>query len=153
MQKQVMQAVCEYTDADNKSSTSKLLTASEHCNASPRCWYQKSQRQSFAECCLALGPVQYDSLVSLLKVSKCVCVAAAYSQKRLSALPQLDGLTATMMDEALLMREPLLRHYWSSVARFSREHCEDMIKGNIDAVQVSCHHYKCSLQQAAGQAL
>jgi len=102
---------------------------------------------------LALAAVQHDGLVSPLKVSKCAFVAAAYSQKRLSALPQLDGLTATMMDEALLMREPLLRHYWSSVARFSQEHCEDVIKGNIDAVQVSCHHRQCSIYQAAVQAL
>ncbi|DBA98314.1 TPA: hypothetical protein ACH3X1_001234 [Trebouxia sp. C0004] len=34
------------------------------------------------------------------------------------------------MDEALLMRESLLRHYWSSMALFSQEHSEDMIKGS-----------------------
>ena len=96
-------------------------------------------------CCLALTAIEHDGLVTPLTVSKCVCVAAAYSQKRLNALPQLDGLTATMMDEALLMREPLLRHYWSSVARFSQAHCEDLIKGNIDAVQVSHHRHQCSL--------
>lgn len=51
-------------------------------------------------------------------------------------LPQLDGLTATMVDEAILMREPLLKHYWSSVVCFLRAHCEDMIRGNTDALQV-----------------
>ena len=54
-----------------------------------------------------------------------------------------------MMDEALLMREPLLRHYCSSVASFSQAHCEDMIKGNIDALQVSCHRSECSLHHGA----
>ncbi len=131
---------------------SKLLIASEICKALSSCWYQKYQWQSCAGCCL-VPAAQQDGLVTPLKVSKCVCVAAAYSQKRLSALPQLDGLTATMMDEALLMREPLLRHYWSSVARFSQAHCEDLIKGNIDAVQVSCHHHQCSLHQSAVEPL
>lgn len=69
------------------------------------------------------------------------CIAAAYGQERLNTLPQLDGLSATMMDEAILMREPLLKRYWGSVATFSDTHCRDIIRGNNDALQVRrCHN-------------
>lgn len=65
------------------------------------------------------------------------CVAAAYGQDQLNTLPQLDGLTATMMDEAILMREPLLKRYWASVLTFSQARCRELVTGNNNALQVS----------------
>lgn len=88
-------------------------------------------------------------MLDCMECSTSACAAATYGQEQLSALPQLDGLTATMMDEAILMREPLLKHYWSSVARFSQTRCEDMIRGNCDAVQVGWRTLECLPQQAA----
>ena len=67
------------------------------------------------------------------------CVAAAYGQDQLNTLPQLDGLTATMMDEAILMREPLLKRYWSSVLTFSQARCRELVTGNNNALQVSMY--------------
>ena len=99
--------------------------------------------------CLGSAALQSHGLLSCMECSTSACVAATYGQEQLNALPQLDGLTATMMDEAILMREPLLKHYWSSVACFSQSHCEDLIRGNTDAIQVAWHPLDCLPHQGA----